>query len=144
MNTIASLYSALAADSALVSLLDTHAGAPAIFSGSLPPAGYNVGAAIKPCLIIGPIADDFDADDFSSGQRFVDVRVRLYAKATPSDAAINAAAWRARAVLHRKFLPAPPGETHRPRGPVSGPAASSTSGPEVAGRMMTVRLFVKG
>lgn len=140
MNPIASIYSALTGDAGLLTLIDTHGAAPAIFSGSIPPAGYVVGAAVKPCILIGPIADDFDADDFSTKQRFIDVRVRIYARAGASDAGINAVAWRVRNLLHRKMLPASGGV--RPRGPVTGPAASSTSAPEVAGRQMTVRLFV--
>lgn len=144
MNVIASLYAALSADAVLAALLDAHSGAPAIFSGSLAPSGYKVGAALKPCVMIGPIADDFDEDDFTTQQRFVEVRIRLYCRASASDLALDDAARRVRALIHRKHLPPPAGETFRPRGPVSGPVAASTSGPEIAGRQLTARLFVKG
>lgn len=142
MNVIASLYSALSTDSALAALIDVHAAAPAIFTGSLLPAGYQTGA--KPHVRIGPVVDDEAADDCDTKQRYVSTRVRLYANASASDKDLDAAAERVRFLIHRKPLPAAPGETYRPRGPVSGPVPASTSGPEVAGRQMTVRLFVKG
>lgn len=142
MNIIASLYAALSADATLATMLDEHGSAPALFSGTLMPIGYVIKA--KPICIIGPIVDDEDADDFDTGQRVISVRVRLYCLASASDAELNAAAERARFLIHRKALPAAPGETHRPRGPVSGPIPAPTSSPEIAGRQMTVRLFVKG
>jgi hypothetical protein len=142
MDIIASLYSALSADAALVALIEEFEGAPAIFSGSTPPIGHATKEA--PNCRIGPIVDDEAEDDFSTRQRRIGVRIRFYALATASDAAIDEAATRARDLLHRARLPATGTDPQRPRASVSGPVPCATSAPEITGRQLTVWALVKG
>lgn len=136
MNPIADVFSALLAAPGLPAMLATYKTSTALFSGDVLPADFDV--ARKPCVIVGPIEDQADADDFSAGHRYVTVRVRVYALASPSVVAINQVAEAVRAALHRQTLQS------GASGPVSGPVSASTSSPEIAGRQMSVRLFFGG
>ena len=138
---IASIFASLTASAALTALLDTREGAPAVFSGGVLPLDYDVSAV--PCVIIGPIEDQRDADTFSGFARFADIRVRLFALAAESSLALDEAAETVRAVLHRQTLSASGGLTPFSR-VISGPRETATSGPEVTGRGLTVRLYIKG
>lgn len=138
---IASIFAALTADSSLTALLDTRGGAPAVFSGGVLPLDYDVSAV--PCVIIGPIEDQRDQDDFTDFARDIDVRVRVFALAGESALALDVAAEAVRAVLHRRNLPASGGLIPFSR-VISGPRETATSGPEITGRGLTARLFVKG
>ena len=145
MDLIASLYDALAADATLTALLAEYGGSPsepAIFSGDVIPVDFDIGADTKPALIVGPIVSQDDEDDFDGRQRVSVIDVRLYAKAAESASDIDAAAERARIVLHRQILPETGGEAPFCR--VSGPVSAPTSSPEIAGRRLSARLYVKG
>lgn len=136
MNPIAALFSAISAAPGLSALLAQYRGAPAIFSGDVIPQDFDIEA--KPCVIVGPIQSNTDADDFSAPNRFVTVAVRIYARSSASSAAIDEVARRVRVAIHRKIL------SDEGFGPVSGPVSASTSGPEIAGRRMEIRLFYSG
>ena len=135
---VASIFAALTADAALTAMLDEFGGRAAVFSGDVIPPEYQVSAV--PCIVIGPIEDRRHADSLTDLASNFDVRIRLYAAALESSAGIDAAADATRAALHRKHLPASGGLAPVSRA-VSGPGPASTSGPEIAGRQMTVRLF---
>jgi len=137
MDFIASLFSALNADSALAALLDEFEGEAAIFSGdALPVEEFKA----KPVVWIRPPHGADNVDTFSAVARSLELDVSFYAKATGSSAAIDAAAERARVVLHRQTLSGPPELSCT----VSGPFGAPTSDVSIAGRRLAVRLFVKG
>lgn len=140
MNLIPALYARLAGDAALVALLDTHTGSPAIFSGDVLPADYDL--SDKPCVIIGPVIGDANRDSLTEYASEVSIRLRLYAKATQSTVAIDDAASRVRELVHRFFFTVT-GATRPVSGPVSWPQSAPTSEIDAAGRMMTARLLVQ-
>lgn len=135
---IQAIYEHLAADSALCALLDTIEGgsppAPMIWTGDVLPDPYPRAA---PCVIVGPIIGDKNADDFSDTQSEVEVWIRLFAKSDLSSEAIDAASFALRDALHRQ-------DVDGAHCSCSWPVSAPTSGPEIAGRRVVARLFVKG
>lgn len=140
MDVIASLYEALSADDELPELIAAHGSESAIFSGDLAP----IDPGSLPYVMLGPRVSDEPDDDFDGPRdRVIDIDVRLYALASQTSLAIDDAAERVRAILHRAQLPAPSGQ-EGPSCRVSGPVTAPTSSPEIAGRRLTARLYVKG
>jgi hypothetical protein len=143
MDFISSLFSALSADAALTGLLAVDENDdPAIFSGDVAPDGFP---KEKPHIWIRPPHGGKNFDTMPAGGaaganfgRALDLDLSFYAMASESSEGIDAAAERARIVLHRATLDN--GETCT----VSGPFNAPTSGPEIAGRRLAVRLNVKG
>lgn len=135
---VQALFAALSADAAFVASLDEYEGEPAIFSERLPEA-YEVASA--PCVIIGPTIGDENRDNFSATASRVEVWIRLYALHGGSDAAIEASAALARAALHRAAIDLGASSA---RAACSWPVTTPTSGPEITGRRISARLYVKG
>lgn len=131
MDYIAAIFDRLASDSTLATLLGAYGGAPAIFSGDVVPVSYEFGDL--PAVVIGPTLSARDRDDFTNFAREARVSVRLFCAAGESSEAIDDAAERVRALLHRWAGP--------PSCTVNGPQAANTSGPAFAGRELVVSAF---
>lgn len=132
MDYIAAIFTRLLSDATLASLVDSFGGSPAVFSGDVVPTDYEFD--VKPAVIIGPTLAAPHRDTFTENARAPSVSVRLYGLAGESSKAIDDAAERVRALLHR--WKGPPSCTV-----ATGPQAANTSGPAVAGRELVVSAF---
>ena len=132
----------LRADAALTALVGTYAGGPAVLAAPVPD-DFAVGA--DPVAIVDVPVSDEPADDYSQPYRQVTFRVRLYQRPDEFNGGplplINAAE-RARALLRGLFNEAiTNGEIVSSE--VAGPEDAPTSDTAVAGRLLTVRQFIK-
>lgn len=137
MNSTATIFARMTGDATLTGLLDTHEGAPAIFSERAPDS-YVFGP--EPCLIIAAPTRDIPIETFTETGRYIEQDVRGYAPDTGSSAALDTVMRRVRTLFHND-----PGSLTVTGGTaetstVTGPVASPTTDPALIGRRVTLRL----
>lgn len=135
MNLAAALYSWLAGDPALVALLSTYGGGPAIFTAAVP------GDATRPYLVTDGDAVHAAADTKTSRGRTIWRDIRLIDDATGSTVRVDQIAEAVRARLHRQQIPVAGHLTVicEVAGPTSLDDGIDTDH-TVTGRLLTVRL----
>jgi hypothetical protein len=127
----AALYSRLAEDATLTSLLASYGGGPAIFSADPVP-----GDAELPYIVSAGEVTQTPADTKTTRGRQVWRDVRCYTTANGSAGAVEEIAERVRALLHRHLLEVEDHETLIAE--VSGPLAADEE--DAYGRVLTVKL----
>lgn len=137
MNSTATIYARLTGDTTLTGLLDTHAGAPAIFSDRAPD---NYIAGPKPCLVIAAPTSDIPVETFTERSRQITQDVRGYDTDTGSSLELDTVMRRVRTLFHNN-----PGSLTVTGGTakvstVTGPVQSPTTDPALIGRRVTLRL----
>lgn len=140
MNSAATIFARLSGDATLTNLLDTHSGAPAIFSGRAPDA-YEIGP--KPCLVIAAPTDDRPIETFTENSRDIIRDVRGYAPDTGSSLALDTVMERVRDLFHNQpaSLTVTGGTAKISR--VTGPKESPVTDPALIGRRVTLRLEIQ-
>lgn len=99
MSVTQALYDRLVGDAALVALLATYGGRPAIFAASTIPPD-----ATLPALVIAGVEADQPNDTKDLLGREVRRRIRVYTDATGSELLVEEITERARTLLHRQPL----------------------------------------
>ena len=141
MDITGGLYAHLAAQSGIVSRIGTFAAVPAIFANEHgAPEGYDIKTA-GPCIVIPPAFASSNADDWDTKAREVFDELRIYAPASGSSAPINDLAELVRRALHVKSVPVTGARSLTAT--ATGPVAAPTSGPDLFGRAVTVRLSLE-
>lgn len=143
MNIRQAIGDKISGDAAIAALLDSYAGAPAVFAPQTPPA-YEF--QVKPAVIVrSPTAlDDLTAFSGNALSRAL-LTVSLYSIFPPnssSDAAIESAANAIRALFRAGPFRGTDGITYQPI--VSGPIAAPVSAPEMIGRSLQLQMTIGG
>jgi hypothetical protein len=143
INAQAEIFKRLAGDITLAGLLDGYGAAPAVFSVPVP---HNYVVGFLPSVLVDYPLGSEDEDTYTEEYRQVDVRVRLYAKPDPSQggtAKLNLAADAVYRSL-KTWSKAPlDGGGEMISATVTGPVDAPTTDPTNAGRLVSVRLFLK-
>jgi len=134
MDTTTAIYNRLAGDAALVALLNSYNGEPAIFTTDPAP-----GDAVLPYIVTAGHVADTSWDTKVLRGREVWRDVRCYAAASGSALAVEAIAERVRALLHRHKLSV--GGHHVVIAEASGPVVADEP-PDAYGRIVTIRLAI--
>lgn len=147
MNSTATIFARLTGDATLVALLDTHNGAPAVFSERAPD-GYEIGP--KPCLVIAADTDGRAVETMTEFGRRIVRDVRGYAPDAGSTLALDTVMERVRTLFHNN-----PGsltvvggvvKISRVTGPTASPTQSELGDAAAAaliGRRVTISLEIQ-
>lgn len=137
MNSTASIHARLTADAAIISQLDTYAGAPAIFSDRAPDDfDFADRAAV---IIAAPFSDDPE-ETFTEIGRAIRQDVRIYAKDSGSTLDIDNLARAVRKLFHNQPAALVVDGGKCTIITAAGPVAAPTTDPSLVGRRVTLRL----
>lgn len=128
------IYDTLAGDAALVALLSTYEGSPAVFTTDPGPGD----AALPYIITAGEVAQS-PWDTKTTRGRVATRDVRCYAAASGSAATVEAIAERVRALLHRQTLAIADFEWIMAE--CSGPIAADEQ--DAYGRIVTIRMKIE-
>jgi len=137
MNSTRAIFTRLIGATDIVSGLDQHKGAPAVFSDRAPDGFVFSG---KAAIVIAAPSADVDASTFTETIRDITQDVRIYARDTGDAEAFNQLARDVRDLFHLR-----PSEMSVTGGVVTiatatGPVAAPTTDPSLIGRRVTLRL----
>lgn len=144
MNSTAAIFARLKAEGEIMNALSVYAGDPAIFDDAAPAdfdftTDRSTGQAATVIVIAAPSSDEPD-DTFTEFGRRVQQDIRIYARRSGSNAALDYLARQVRDLFHAR-----PDEMTVDGGVVtlaqaSGPTQAPTEDPANTGRRITLRL----